>query len=121
MDCSWWWRRRSSLPAYLRNHNHGAVPIVYLDRLYRGLRGDGVMADNVGGSFDAVCHLLGLGHRRVAIITGPPQLQNARMRLEGYKRALAHFKLEVDDELIREGRFDVDSGYEQAKAILSLN
>jgi len=107
-------------PEYLRRHNCEAIPIVYLDRLYRGLRGDGVTADNSGGSYDAACHLLALGHRRVAIITGPLQLQNARMRLEGYKRALDHYHVEVDNELIREGQFDVRSGYDQTKALLSL-
>lgn len=108
-------------PEYLGQHNCEALPIVYLDRMYRGLRGDGVMADNAGGSFDAVGHLLSLGHQRVAIITGPPQLQNARMRLEGYQRALEQYHVEVASELVREGRFDVESGYEQTKALLSLN
>jgi LacI family transcriptional regulator len=107
-------------PEYLRKHNCEAIPVVYLDRLYRGLRGDGVMADNIGGSFGAVCHLLGRGHRRVAIITGPPQLQNARMRLDGYKRALEQYHVEVDNELVREGRFDVESGHDQTAALLSL-
>ena len=108
-------------PDYLLNHNCEAIPVVYLDRTYRGLRGDGVMADNSGGSYNAVCHLLELGHRRVAIITGPPQLQNARMRLEGYQRALEQYQVEAESELVREGRFDVDSGYEQTNALLGLN
>jgi len=107
-------------PEYLRNHNCDALPVVYLDRSYRGLRGDGVLADNRGGSYDAVCHLLAQGHRRVAIITGPPQLQNARMRLDGYKQALEQYQVEVEGVLVREGRFDVTSGYEQTKALLSL-
>jgi DNA-binding LacI/PurR family transcriptional regulator len=107
-------------PQYLRHHNYDDVPIVYLDRLYRGLRGDAVLADNIGGSYQAVCHLFDHGHRRVAIITGPRQFLNARQRLEGYKRALAHYHLEIDNELIGEGRFDIRSGYDQTKALLNL-
>lgn len=110
----------SSPPEYLRQHNPDAFPIVYLDRFHRGLRGDVVIADNVRGSCEAVCHLLASGHRRVAIITGPLELANARMRLEGYKRALREHHTRVEEELIRVGKFDVQSGYEETIKLLKL-
>lgn len=107
-------------PEYLRHHSPDALPIVYVDRFHRGLRGDVVIADNAGGSYQAVCHLLACGHRRVGIITGPLELVNARMRLEGYKRALSEHRLRLEEELIRPGRFDVQSGYEQTIKLLKL-
>jgi len=107
-------------PEYLRRHNLEAIPVVYIDRFHRGLRGDGVIVDNVGGSYQAVCHLLDCGHRRIGTITGPLQLLNARMRLEGYRRAFVQHHLNVDSNLIREGRFDSQSGYDQTKGLLGL-
>ncbi len=107
-------------PEYLLHHDSRTAPIVFVDRFYRGVRADAVFADNVGGSFQAVCHFFEAGHRRIGIITGPLQLVNARMRLEGYKRAFALHQAQVNKELIREGRYDVPSGYEQTKVLLGL-
>jgi LacI family transcriptional regulator len=107
-------------PEYLRDHNQSTTPIVYVDRFQSGLLGDVIMADNTGGSYQAVCHLVDSGHRRIGIITGPLQLINARLRLQGYKRALRAHQLPITDQLIRVGKFDVQSGYEQTKELLKL-
>lgn len=107
-------------PEYLNHHDPEQVPVVYLDRYYRGLRGDTVQLDDVGGSYQAVCHLLESGHKHVAIITGPLKLVNASMRLQGYKRALVDHGLPVEPDLIREGRFDMQSGEEQTKILLGI-
>jgi LacI family transcriptional regulator len=110
----------SQAPDYLLHHDLNAVPVVFVDRYYRGVRADTVCADNLDGSIQAVRHLLDMGHRRIAIITGPLQLVNARLRLEGYKRALISHHVQIEDALIREGRYDADSGFEQTKALLNL-
>lgn len=110
----------SRSPEYLLHHNLQATPVVFVDRNYRGVAADTVSADNLGGSLQAVRQLLEMGHRRIAIITGPLQLVNAQLRLEGYKRGLASNQLEIEDALIREGRYDAESGFEQTKALLDL-
>ena len=107
-------------PEYLRRHDEQAQPIVFIDRWYQGLRGDTVLADNLGGSYEAVRHLIRSGHRRVGIITGPLLMSNARLRLKGYEQALAEYGLKIEKDLVREGQFDVASGYEQTKALLGL-
>ena len=111
----------SRAPEYLLHHDLNAVPVVFVDRYYRDVRADTVSADNLDGSFEAVRHLLDMGHRHIAIITGPLQLVNARLRLEGYKRALTLNRLPIEDVLIREGRYDANSGFEQTKALLDLS
>jgi LacI family transcriptional regulator len=107
-------------PEYLLHHDLRAVPVVFIDRFYRGIRADAVFADNIGGSLRAVNYLFQCGHRRIGIITGPLELENAKMRLEGYKRSLAVHHVKVDKQLIREGEYHVQSGYEQTHALLSL-
>ncbi|MCI0620849.1 MAG: LacI family transcriptional regulator [Acidobacteria bacterium] len=108
-------------PRYLREHNLDAVPIVYVDRFHHRLSGDVVIADNVGGSFDATSHLISSGHRRIAIITGPIELVNARLRLEGFSQALRAFRLKADKDLVRTGAFDTQSGHEQMAKLLMLS
>ena len=108
----------SRAPEYLLHHDLGAVPVVFVDRYYRDVRTDSVCIDNSNGSFQAVRHLLDLGHKRIGIITGPLQLVNARLRLEGYKRALASEQIQVENALIREGRYDSTSGFEQMQALM---
>jgi len=107
-------------PAYLSRHNPEETPIVLINRDYPSLRADVVTADHQEGSRRAVSHLLESGHLRVGIVTGPAQHVSSRLRLRGYEQALQSNGLSVQAELIREARFDVRSGYEQAKALLSL-
>jgi LacI family transcriptional regulator len=107
-------------PEYLRRNDQVKQPIVFIDRWYTGLGGDAVLADNLGGSYEAVSHLIKSGHRRIGVITGPLLMSNARLRLKGYKMALAEHGLKIERDLVREGQFDASSGYEQAKVLLSL-
>ena len=94
------------------------TPVVYVDRHYHSMPGDIVSADNTGGSRVAVRHLIDTGHSRVAIITGPLGLANARARLKGYESALEEKGLPKEKELIREGAFDIESGFNQTNKLL---
>ena len=51
-------------------------------------------------SYNATKHLLGLGHKKIAYLTGPPAAPWAHERFEGYRRALREANLEVDDKLV---------------------
>lgn len=108
-------------PKHLSNHRAFGVPIVFVDRYYLGMNADSVLADNRRGSCEAVDHLLDQGHRRIGIITGPLQLVNARLRLAGYKQALKKRHIPLRNELVVEGKFDVESGYRQARKLLALS
>jgi len=107
-------------PAYLSRHNSEETPIVFMNRDYSGVRADSVIADGQEGSCRAVAHLLDMGHRRVGIITGPARHVSSQQRLLGYTRALHEYRLPVDEKLIREGQFDIKTGYEQAQQLLGL-
>ncbi len=107
-------------PQHLYRHDWEEVPVVYIDRLYQGLGGDVVLVDSLAGSYEAVCHLLDRGHRRIGVITGPLSMLMASKRLRGYRIALRRRGLAPDQDLIREGRFDFQSGYEHARSLLQL-
>ena len=76
-------------------------------------------ANWLGGRL-ATEHLLALGHRRIAIISGDASLRCSRDRIAGYRAALEDAGVAVDAELIRPGAFIQQTGYEQTCALLDL-
>ncbi len=80
-----------------------------------------VDVDNIGGAQMAVEHLIRLGHRRIATITGPLNMIAGRDRLLGYRQALAAHQLQVDEALILEGDFTETSGQVAARRLLALS
>ncbi|OGO35472.1 MAG: hypothetical protein A2147_04780 [Chloroflexi bacterium RBG_16_57_8] len=61
-----------------------------------------MQVDEAGGTFAAVEHLTGLGHRRIMLVAGTLRFPNDRLKLEGYRRALARHGLEYDPKLVVE-------------------
>jgi LacI family transcriptional regulator len=57
-----------------------------------------------------VKHLIELGHRRIAFVTGPDNNTDAGERLNGYLRALKEADIAVDKNLITRGDFHESSG-----------
>jgi LacI family transcriptional regulator len=85
------------------------VPFITVGR-YPDERVHYVDADNVGGARMAVEHLIRLGHRRIATITGRLDMAAGQDRLEGYRQTLQAHRISVEDELIVEGDFTEGSG-----------
>jgi LacI family transcriptional regulator, galactose operon repressor len=77
-------------------------------------------ATNWAGGMSATQHLLGLGHRRIALIAGPQRLLCSRARLDGYRSALESAGVTVDAALIVEGDFRHRSGFEAGRRLLGL-
>jgi LacI family transcriptional regulator len=79
-----------------------------------------VASDNLQGARLAVDHLLGLGHRRMGMVTGRADLTSAELRERGYREALAGAGIEVDDKLLRLDAFDPDVAREAARELLTI-
>ncbi|MGH9584698.1 MAG: LacI family DNA-binding transcriptional regulator, partial [Bryobacteraceae bacterium] len=94
------------------------VPIVCLDRMAPGLAVDAVLADNVRGTQECVRHLIRVGHKKIAIITGSLQLQIAGERLAGYRAALEEARIPFSNDLLMEGDFREEAGYRLGKELL---
>ena len=98
------------------------LPFVVIDPTAEpGPEVSSVGATNWSGGLAATKHLVDLGHRRVGIITGPPELLCSRACLDGYRAALERAGLSVNAELVRAGDFRVRAGYEQAKILFGLS
>jgi LacI family transcriptional regulator len=109
----------SEIGTHLRSA-HSWPPVVCVDRRPEGWNGDVVLVANEAGAYSATRHLLRMGHRRLAVITGPLHLANAVERLKGFRRALAEVKLTIEPDYIQEARFDRDSGYQAATRLLRM-
>jgi LacI family transcriptional regulator len=77
-----------------------------------------VDVDNVSGGYKATQYLIGLGHTHIAMITGPSDWKSVYDRREGYLQALTEARIPVDQELILEGSWLHQSGYEKTRLLL---
>lgn len=79
------------------------IPIVCVDRKLMRKKVDTVVIGNEQGGYDAVSHLIELGHRKIAILTSSLQFSSFDERQKGYERALKENGIEIDKRLIKEG------------------
>jgi DNA-binding LacI/PurR family transcriptional regulator len=109
----------SEIAPYLKPAASGP-PVVCIDRQPKGWNGDVVLVANEEGAHCAARHLLRMGHRHLAVITGPLHLANAVERLKGFKRALAEAKVSIEPDYVQEARFERHSGYQAATRLLRM-
>ena len=105
--------------ASLQLLNKHGLPVVVLDRRLTAGRVDEVRTDSEAGAYVVVRHLLDLGHRRIAVLTGPETVSTAVDRVAGYRRAMAEEGLRPDDGLVVFGGYNEASGYEMTRLILA--
>ncbi|NYI06381.1 LacI family DNA-binding transcriptional regulator [Allostreptomyces psammosilenae] len=79
-----------------------------------------VGAANWSGGLQATEHLISLGHRRIAFIGGPPDVQCTRARHDAYRSALTAAGIPVDPALATNGDFSFDSGEAAGNRLLDL-
>ncbi len=94
------------------------IPTVFIDAIGQGTHATYVKSDNIGGTRQAVEHLLALGHRRIAILTGYMTSLAGTERLLGAQQALAHAGVALDAQLIRQSGFLREEAYQATTALL---
>ncbi|MBZ9780860.1 LacI family transcriptional regulator [Pseudomonas sp. REP124] len=94
------------------------TPMVIVDRGLEGVDADLVRIDHEYGAYLATRHLLELGHRDIATISGPAATSVAQMRLAGFCRALKDAGLKVPAERMVESDFTSTGGYNAAATLL---
>lgn len=93
------------------------MPIVHGCEYSPGLGVSSVHIDNVAAGADAVRHLIDLGHRHIAVVTGPLDSPLSRDRLAGVQREMRAHGL--PEPQVRSGEFLVGTGFDAAADLLA--
>jgi LacI family transcriptional regulator len=97
-----------------------AIPLVFVDRVVSTFQAyDSVLLDNQAAGYRATNYLLDLGHRRIAMVSGPEFLAPARERNDGYRIALRKRGLPVEENRIRDGAFREAEAFEECRKLLA--
>jgi LacI family transcriptional regulator len=94
------------------------VPLVFMDVGRIGPRMSIVLIDYAHGIRQAVDHVVGLGHKRIAFLAGPLDLQSARTRRQAFLDSMRAHGLKPDPKLVREGTHTAEGGERTMTAIL---
>jgi DNA-binding LacI/PurR family transcriptional regulator len=96
------------------------VPLVILDPTGEPLHDTpSIGATNWNGGLTATRHLLGLGHRRIAVIGGPAGILCSRARMDGFRAAMDEAGVPLDSSLLSHGEFQVVEGIATGRALLA--
>ena len=87
-------------PTLLQSIETAGFPVLLMERDAH-FPADVIATDHSSGMRDAVAHLIGLGHARIALVTGSPLTRSGRDRAAGYRAAYAAAGLPVDEALLR--------------------
>jgi DNA-binding LacI/PurR family transcriptional regulator len=105
---------------HLKAYASASVPVVCIDRVPDGWKGDAVLVANTEGAYQATRYLIQMGHKRLAVISGPLGLTNSAERLQGFTCALNEAGIAIEPEFVQESRFDTVSGYQAALRLLRM-
>jgi LacI family transcriptional regulator len=107
--------------SYLLPELRVGTAIVFVDRPPRFLDADSVTSDDVGGMREAVAHVAGFGHRRIAYLGAALKIATAGERLRGYTEGLAALGLELDPAIVRTGLRSIEEAERVATELLSYH
>lgn len=97
------------------------IPVILIDRPIPGLACDTVLVDNLNAAYHAVEQLIIHGHRRIGIICGPGSIYTAQERLKGYRRVFEDYSLDINEDLILTGDYQVESGFRLMEHFLRMD
>ena len=86
------------------------LPLVFVDRIPQGVTRDAICTDNVEAGLIATKHLIGLGHRRIALLAGDLKLMPHAERLKGFRKAMQRAGLPVHDHYLCASGLQIDDG-----------
>ncbi|KMV35587.1 transcriptional regulator [Franconibacter pulveris] len=97
-----------------------AIPTVMMDWAPFGGEGDLIQDNSLLGGDIATQYLIDKGYTRIACITGPLDKTPARLRVEGYRNAMARAGLTVKEGYEVNADFEFRGGFDAMQALLAL-
>lgn len=85
------------------------IPLVCFDALVAGHETDGVVVDNIEAAYIPTKRLIEMGHRKIAIVYGD-DMYTCFGRLDGYKKALAEYKVRLNDNYVCRQPYTMQGG-----------
>jgi len=110
--------RRADPRRRLETHGSG-IPVLYVYSQSDEPGAFGLVPDDEGGAALAVEHLVALGRRRIAHITGPERFEAVRLRLAGYRKTLERHGLAIPPAGYMTGRWSESFGREAAASLFA--
>jgi LacI family transcriptional regulator len=95
------------------------LPTVFVDAIGAGPHATSVASDNTEGARQITEHLLALGHRRIARITGTETDPSGRDRLAGIRAALGAAGIPEEPDLARRSDWSTEGAYRAALDLLA--
>lgn len=94
------------------------MPLILFDRSNDNLEVSHIVIDDYLGAFKATEHLIQQGCKRIAHFTSLRKISIYKERLRGYRDALLHYHLPVDENLIIESNLQLEDGRNSMKQLL---
>ncbi len=105
---------------HLQNVLDQGIQLIQFDRVADELETMKVINDNEQASFEAVCHLIEQGYKKIALLEGPQNLDVFRQRKIGYLNALKKYDMPIIDSFIIENAWTKELGAAATRKLLSL-
>lgn len=96
------------------------MPVVVIDEAISELPPvDMVLVDDYAGAYHATTHLASLGHKSIALVTGPRNLHSVKERSRGYRDALKRVGIDPGTQFVSHGDFSEEFGAAALSHVLS--
>jgi LacI family transcriptional regulator len=109
-------------PSFIREVMAIRRPLVFFNRYVDTLMDfDAIIVDNYLGGYLAGKHLIALGHRRIAMLTGPLKSSASHDRYRGFRDALAEKGIQIPPNMLGEGELSLATGTAFANKFFPAN
>lgn len=95
--------------------------VTCVDRDIEGVEVDTVKVNNEEAAYEAIKHLINLGHKRIGHVGGQWDIPTTKARIVGYKRALRESGIPIEDKLIIAKSSNFQSGVEATSVFLEMD
>ena len=106
--------------SHFKDLSNKSIPLILFDRTIADFKVPTVVIDDYKGAYNATEHLINVGYKRIAHVSGPQQLSNFKNRLQGYLAALKANKITIDKKLIYSGDLSIQCGIESVGYFFGL-
>ncbi len=97
------------------------IPQVIINRKFLSNFSDCIYTNEKEIVKSSINHLIALGHKKIAFVKGTNNYASTKNRISGYFEALQESSININEEFILDGDYNINSGFKAMHNILSLN